>query len=179
MSTLTLDREQRERAHELLEAIKRGAINRPTDFLDEWRACPSHDELTERYGRGLFDGPTERTERWVSLADVAGTHATLVDTFKRQRLTAVLRILLEGWFQPKYDHPPHYLEIDGELFVGYDGNHRTMVCKAIRVKEIYAKVSIIKTGESATSAPGSKRDQQRSVSPRISQWIARFACQRS
>lgn len=81
----------------------------------------------------------------------------------------MLRILLEERFQPKYEPPPHYLAIDGELFVGYDGNHRTMVCKAIGIAEIYAKVLIIKVSESVTNAPGSERDRQRSISRRISQ----------
>lgn len=130
MSELTLDAEQRKRAEDLLQKVRSGEATEPKDVVDEWKPQP----------RIVTSG--ESILKWVSLSDVVGTDPDLTDEFMNGRLTFALELLLNGEFQPKYSSPPHYIEIDGEFYVGNDGNHRTLACKAVGVEEIYARVYV-------------------------------------
>lgn len=184
MSGLTLDAEQRERARDILERVENDEATEPKDLVNEWKPCP----------RMAISG--EATEKWVSLSDVVGTDPDLTDSFMKGRIEYVLRLLLENEFQPKYTFdPPHYIEIDGEFYVGNDGNHRTIVCKAVGVERIYARVFVLsgenppwEVGHSSTNTETAKHNdepserdsspeeeiQQRSVTYRIRQWATRL-----
>lgn len=141
---LELTDEQRRQAQATLDAVKNGEATHPLDFLDEWHAGPEHRDLHylgTRYTDATENIPDE-VEEWIALDSVRGIGWELYDRFVDSRLKSTLRLLIDGKFQPKYERgKPHYMELDGDLYVQADGTHRTLACKATGVKEIYARVT--------------------------------------
>lgn len=153
MSTLTLSDEQEKRAKDILERVKEGEVTHPNDVLDKWEGCPSWSELDAMSGGMVFNEETDLSEeKWVPLTNVVGTDAELTDRFEEERIEGVLEMLLAGEFKPKYtSKPPKYIEVNGDYYVGSDGNHRTIVAKAVGLEELFADVTVIPVDESSSS----------------------------
>jgi len=140
-----LSDEQKGRAEDLLERVENGDASHPTDLLDNWEPCPTWSELDAMSNGSVFDDANElkKEEKWVPLSNVVGTDAKLTDRFEEDRIKKVLKWMLAGEFQPKHSDRPQYIEIGGDYYVGSDGNHRTIVSKAVGIDEIFAEVTII------------------------------------
>ena len=145
MSTLTLSDEQKKRAEDILKRVENGDASHPMDILDDWEPCPTWSEMDAMCNGRVLDeaNELEREEKWVSISNVVGTDAELTDRFEEDRIEKILKWMLAGEFQPKHSDRPNYLEIGGNYYVGSDGNHRTIVSKALGVDEIFAEVTVI------------------------------------
>lgn len=140
---VTLSAEQRQRTMTALEAVETGQATHATDLLDEWHAGPVWRDV-QYLGDSPGSGPTDAAEpstEWVTLDDVRGVEWELYDRFVERRLVKVFQLLLDGRFQPKYDwEKPGYIEVAGDLYVSFDGIHRTIACKVAGIERIHAYV---------------------------------------
>jgi hypothetical protein len=111
------------------------------DLVDQWDRGPTWREIHAMQDRSRVEiNETVAETRWISMTDVAGVTRENIDRFEHGRVRDVLELLVEERFNPDHDRRPHYLNINGDLYVGADGIHRTIALKATDVKEIKADV---------------------------------------
>lgn len=120
----------------ILSQIKKGEINHPTDLVDEWKPAPERTSIDQ----------TESTYEYIDLSNVVGACPD-VDRLEQCRIRSILSSIYFRGFDThgkEFENRPKYIPIDGELYVLDDGIHRTLVCKALGIEEIYAFIQ--KTG---------------------------------
>lgn len=145
---LELTDAQRKRAEVALEVIRRKEIPQIQDFVDKWRTYPRKSVLHEIAEGKPYEDREQRKE-WVAVEDIRGSDRG--PTHDVYRIKPHFTQLLEGRFRPRYEVEgtslPRYVEIAGDLYVGIDGNHRSIACKAVGVDEIFAQVTPIPVDE--------------------------------
>lgn len=128
--TLSLSREQVERAVEMAERLSEGEIETPQDFVQEWRSAPSVTGATyENLG-----------ERYVPVENIKGTVPQNVERFNPGRAAKILTKLGDGEFEVEHERPPNLMKVGDEYFVDRDGIHRSLLFKYLGVDEMYAEV---------------------------------------
>lgn len=135
--TISLTDAQRARAREALEALDEGSVSTPSDLVD-WRGGPINLEtnamaLTDDY-RG------ESRYVWISGEDITGTTRP-TDYFKTFKLCRILEWLLEGIVEVAHRRPPQLASINGDLYVGADGLHRSLAYKIVGVDRVRVRVT--------------------------------------
>lgn len=148
--TVTLTDEQKQHAQAALRAVQEGVATTPQDLLNEWKAAPEWRELRNISDHGRdSDDFIEDTQKWVPVSNIIGISSDIVSEFMKGRMTSALQLLLEEEFQPWYPHDqPYLMEVCGDFYVDSDGSHRSMACKLVGIKEIYANVSVADVNES-------------------------------
>lgn len=143
MDGLELTQQQSKRARDVLEQVKNGDATHATDLIDEWKGTPP-DCTLERMANVDGRGEIGTVYGWISVSDIAGTDPELTGRFEKGRIESVLQLMIDGRYRPEYveNHGmPHYREICGDLYVGSDGNHRSIACKAVGIDKIYAQIT--------------------------------------
>lgn len=154
---IELTEEQRQRAEEALEQIKRGEVTHPKDLLDEWKACPEWQEIDRMYEGDVYK-ESVTVEKWIPISNIVGTVSGNIDRFKKSRIESAFQRLLDGRFEPDHSRKPHYIEVGGDLYVGADGNHRSIACKVVGLDKILARVSEAPVNEAAYQRWTARRD---------------------
>lgn len=129
---LKLIQEEKERTKNLLNRLKSGEIESPSDFLDDWKKLE-------------FSRPDEpqEIEECVDTDKIKG--ASHPERLSKNRLEKVLNILLnDNWIVNQSLEYPHVVKKpDEEVFhVGVDGHHRVMAFKAVGLDRIQVRYEI-------------------------------------
>lgn len=155
---IELTAEQSERAKDALERAENDEATCATDLLDEWKTAPSNPVL-RRLSNTNDNGYTGTVYGWISTEDICGTDGD--GEFLGNRIEITLRRMINGRYRPEHtrnNQMPHYKEICGDLYVGQDGNHRSVACKYVGVDEIYAQISEYDVDEDAYNRWKAQRD---------------------
>ncbi|WP_154019900.1 hypothetical protein [Halococcus sediminicola] len=160
MDGLELTQQQSKRARDVLEQVKNGDATHATDLIDEWKGAPP-DYTLERMANVDGRGEVGTVYGWISVSDIAGTDPELTGRFEKGRIESVLQLMIDGQYRPEHveNHGmPHYREICGDLYVGSDGNHRSIACKAIGIDKIYAQITEYDVNETEYQRWKARRD---------------------
>lgn len=146
-SGITLTNSQRERAEDALERVRSEDATHPSDLVDTWRGAPTPYHLSKLSANLESDSEfpeTRTTYGWISPSNIVGTDHELTGRFVKGRMESAFERLIDGRYQPDYirnNAMPHYDEIDGDLYVGVDGNHRSIACKTVGIGSMYARIT--------------------------------------
>jgi hypothetical protein len=145
MHTITLHSQQKKRGNDILKRVENDDTIHPLDLVDEWAPCPTWNDLDEMSPVDVFDPEAvgENVDQWVPMDTVVGTNPNLTSRFVDRRAERILKWMLAGDFQVKHEDRPHYIKVGDNYYVGADGNHRTLISKAVGVERLYAEVTKI------------------------------------
>lgn len=130
-----LSDQQKRMGRELAADIDKGRVDHPTDMVSEWKGLPDNGLV---WGEDLIKESEERT--FVNPNNIKGTNRVNVDRFEKNRILNALRMLVQGEYNRKHDDPPKLFEIQGDLYVDEDGNHRSLAHKFLNMDKMWAEV---------------------------------------
>ena len=153
MGTIELNATQRGRAKQLKNRLNAGKVRKPQDInrVRPWGST-SLRAMNEKREYDVFEPEnTQNKTGWVNPDNIAGVcgspnpnkHSPQKERLEKKRLHRILDQLLEDKFDVKYSEPPQYLEFDGKYYVGADGTHRSIACKAVNVDQIWADITVV------------------------------------
>lgn len=130
---VTLSESQQQKATELVSIVESKNAVVPADLLNRWEPAPE----TQR-----TDWSTET--RWVSPDNIIGTVPMNVDRFVSARALKHLERLQSGEFEAQFVFPPSLKQVEGELYVDADGNHRSIIFKFLGIERMWAEIVVYK-----------------------------------
>lgn len=153
MGTIELTATQRGRAEQLKDRLDSGEVSKPQDInrVRPW-GHTSMKEMNEKRPYEVYEPENvEEVNRPIDPDNIIGVcgspnpneHNPQVERLEKRRLHRTLDRLMAGEFDVRHSDPPQYVEFNGDLYVGADGTHRSIACKAINIDEIWADVTIL------------------------------------
>lgn len=128
--TISLTKEQRERARRLLKQTVDGDVETPTDVVDSWEEPATTKKQNECQ--------SPQHEGFISPSAIAGS-VEFSNRLEKHRLKKILAYLLKGNFELRNSYPPVLEKREDRFYVTTDGHHRCMVAKGIGLERLYVE----------------------------------------